>query len=114
MEEILELDRQLFLELNGSFRHPLLDQIMMFLSATYSWIPLYLVLLYLIIRNFNWQSWIWLLAIALTILFADQFTSSFMKPFFERLRPSHEPSLSGQVFTVNGYRGGRFGFASSH
>jgi undecaprenyl-diphosphatase len=37
-----------------------------------------------------------------------------MKPFFERLRPSHEPSLAERVYIVNQYRGGKFGFASSH
>ena len=37
-----------------------------------------------------------------------------MKPFFERLRPSHEPTLAERVYIVNQYRGGKFGFASSH
>lgn len=114
MEEILELDRELFMELNSNFRHPFLDQLMMFFSTTYAWIPLHLLLLYLLIRNFRKQTWVWLVAIALTILLADQITSSLMKPFFERLRPSHEPSIADQVNIVNQYRGGRFGFASSH
>jgi undecaprenyl-diphosphatase len=114
MEELLELDREIFLELNSSFRNPFVDQLMMFLSTTSAWIPLYLFLLYLLIRNFGKQTWLILLAVALTILLADQITSTFMKPFFERLRPSHEPSLAEQVYLVNKYRGGRFGFASSH
>ena len=44
----------------------------------------------------------------------DQFTSGLMKPFFERLRPSHEPALEGMVHMVSGYSGGKYGFASSH
>lgn len=114
MEEILELDRKIFLELNSSFRDPWLDQLMMFLSTTTAWIPLYLVLLYLLMKNYRKQTWLILFAIALTILLADQITSSVMKPFFERLRPSHEPSLAERVHIVNQYRGGKFGFASSH
>lgn len=114
MEDLVELDRKLFLALNGGFRHPVLDQVMMFLTATYAWIPLYLLLLFLLVRNYKKQSWIWLLAIGCTILLADQITSSLMKPFFERLRPSHDPVLAEQVFLVNRYRGGKFGFASSH
>lgn len=114
MEEILELDRQIFLELNSSFHNPWLDQLMMFLSMTTAWIPLYLFLLYLLIKNYGKQTWLILLAVALTILLADQITSSIMKPFFERLRPSHEPSLAERVYIVNQYRGGKFGFASSH
>ncbi len=114
MDQILELDREIFLELNSSFRNPFLDQLMMFLTTTYAWIPLHLFLLYLMIRNLKKQTWLVLLAVALTILMADQITSSIMKPFFERLRPSHEPSLAEKIFLVNKYRGGRFGFASSH
>ena len=48
MEDLLELDRKLFLELNSNFRHPVLDQVMMFLTETYAWIPLYLLLLFLL------------------------------------------------------------------
>jgi len=114
MEKLLELDREIFVALNSSFRHPFLDQLMMFLSTTSAWIPLYIFLLYLLVRNYRKETWLILLAIALTILLADQITSSIMKPFFERLRPSHEPSLAEQVFIVNKYRGGKFGFASSH
>ena len=114
MEKLLELDRRIFIELNSSFRNPFVDQLMMFLSTTYAWIPLHLFLLYLLVRHYRKQTWLILLAIGLTILLADQITSSIMKPFFERLRPSHEPSLAEQIFLVNKYRGGRFGFASSH
>lgn len=114
MEYLLELDREFFLALNGDIRRPMLDQVMMFLTETYAWIPLYLVLLFLLIRNDKKNTWIWLLAVAFTILLADQITSSVLKPFFERLRPSRDPSLMGQVYIVNGYRGGKFGFASSH
>jgi undecaprenyl-diphosphatase len=114
MEEILELDREIFLELNSSFHNPWLDQLMMFLTTTSAWIPLYLFLLYLLIKNFRKETWTVLLAIALTILLADQITSTFMKPFFERLRPSHEPDLREMVKIVDQYRGGKYGFASSH
>lgn len=114
MDEILELDRELFLELNSSFHKPWLDQLMMFLSTTTAWIPLYLILLYMIIKVYGKDTWMILLAVAITILLADQVTSTFMKPFFERLRPSHDPDLRGMVTIVNEYRGGRFGFASSH
>jgi undecaprenyl-diphosphatase len=114
MEEILELDKKLFLELNGSYHNPWLDQLMMFLSSTGAWIPLYIFLLYLIIRHFKKDSWMVLLAVALTIALADQITSSLMKPFFERFRPSHDPELERLVHIVDHYKGGKYGFASSH
>jgi undecaprenyl-diphosphatase len=47
-------------------------------------------------------------------VFADQITTTGMKPFFKRLRPSRDPALKELVHTVNGYKGGKYGFASSH
>jgi undecaprenyl-diphosphatase len=114
MEEILRLDKELFLELNSSFHTPWLDQLMMFLSTTTAWIPLYLILLYLLSKTYRKETWWVLAAVGLTILIADQVTSTLMKPFFERLRPSHEPDLRNMVNIVNQYRGGKYGFASSH
>jgi undecaprenyl-diphosphatase len=60
-----------------------------------------------------------IIGIAVAILLTDRITSGFMKPFFERLRPSREPSLEGLVHLVKDsagkiYTGGKFGFASSH
>lgn len=113
MERLLELDRDLFLFLN-SLNTPWLDAMMPWITRTESWIPLYLVLLFLVIRDYRKDSWAVLLGIALTILIADQVTSQIMKPFFARLRPAHDPSLDGLVHIVDGYRGGLYGFASSH
>ena len=31
-----------------------------------------------------------------------------------RLRPTHDPAIADMIHTVNGYRGGRYGFVSSH
>lgn len=53
-------------------------------------------------------------ALALTVAVCDQLTSTFMKPFFARLRPSHTPAIASLVHIVGGYRGGLYGFASSH
>jgi undecaprenyl-diphosphatase len=113
METLLELDKKLFLALN-SYHNPWLDQMMYFLTGTTAWIPLYLILAYLIIKTYGKETWLILLAIAVTIVLSDQITSTIMKPFFSRFRPSHEPSLQGLVNIVSNYRGGAYGFASSH
>lgn len=110
---LIELDKEVLLFLN-SFHTPWLDPVMLLITKTVFWLPLYLFLLYLVVKNFKKDSWIVLIGIAIAILLADQITSSIMKPFFERLRPSREPSLQGLVHLVNGYTGGKYGFASSH
>lgn len=113
MEEILELDKEWLLYLN-SHHTDWLDNIMIVITRTEVWTPLYLFLIYLIIKNYKKETWIVLLGVIVTILIADQVTSSIMKPYFARLRPSQDPSLTGLVHLVNGYKGGMYGFASGH
>jgi len=113
IDQLIALDKELFFILNG-IHTPWLDIIMESMSKTLVWLPLYLFLFYQIFKEYKTRSWIVLLGVGLVILLTDQTTSSFMKPFFGRLRPSHEPSLEGLIHLVNGYTGGTFGFASSH
>jgi len=112
-EAILEADKQLLLWLNG-FHAPWLDPVMLVVTKTLTWLPLYLLLLYLVIKDHRKESWRVLVAIAFTLLLTDQLTSSIMKPWFERLRPSRDPELAGMLHLVDGYTGGLYGFASSH
>ncbi|MBT1704544.1 phosphatase PAP2 family protein [Chryseosolibacter indicus] len=113
MEHLIELDKKFFLLLN-SLHSEELDQVMMYISQTIIWVPLYLLLLFLILRKYRNDSWLPLLGILITIVIADQFASGVLKPITQRLRPSREPSLEGLVHIVNGYKGGKYGFASSH
>ena len=113
MTKILEWDEQLFLWMN-SFHSPWLDPVMLLITKTAFWMPLYVVLLYLIFTHYKKEGWLILAGIGLAILLSDQITTTLMKPLFERLRPSQEPALQGLIHIVNGYRGGLYGFASSH
>jgi undecaprenyl-diphosphatase len=118
LDQLLKLDKKIFLFLN-SFHTPWLDTIAMFSTQTWSWLPLYFFLLYLVIKEFKKESWIVLIGIFITIVLADQITSSLMKPYFARLRPSNEPSLQDLIHLVKGYngklyKGGLYGFSSGH
>lgn len=113
IEYLIALDRESFLFLNG-LHSDWLDPIMLTISQTITWIPLYLVMLYFLLKEFKNESWAPLLGILITILIADQTNTAVLKPLFERLRPSRDPLLEGLVHIVNGYKGGLYGFASSH
>lgn len=118
LEWLKELDRDLLLYLN-SFHTPFLDPIMFWITKTFFWLPLYLFLFFLIVKYFKKDWWIVIIGIVVVILLTDRITSGFMKPFFERLRPSREPLLEGLVHLVKNpsgkvYTGGTYGFASSH
>ena len=63
----------------------------------------------------NWrESLLVLLAIVLVVTLCDQFASHVCKPIFTRFRPTHHPDFMDQVKIVFGYRGGLYGFISSH
>ncbi len=113
IEGLIELDKKLLLFLN-SFHHPALDPAMLLVTKTLFWLPLYVLFIYLIFRKHGMNGFLFLAGAGLTILLADQITANLMKPFFARLRPSQDPTLEGLVHLVNGYKGGLYGFASSH
>ena len=113
IDKLIELDKQFLLFFNGNHL-PWLDPVMLFITETFVWLPLYLFLIYLIVKDYRKEAWIALIGIGVTILLSDQITASLMKPYFARLRPSQEPTLEGLVHLVDGYKGGKYGFASSH
>lgn len=112
LEFLMQLDREFFLFLNG-LNAPWLDPIMYYISERFFWIPFYMVLMGFCIRFFGWKILLIVVLVALLITMSDQITD-FMKDSFQRLRPSRDENLEGLVHIVNGKRGGRFGFVSSH
>ncbi|MBX2916234.1 MAG: phosphatase PAP2 family protein [Cyclobacteriaceae bacterium] len=113
LETLIEWDKKLLIWLNSHHTDGL-DPVMYYITQTWFWIPLYGFLIYLIFKIFKKEAWFVLIGAVLTVLLCDQITSSFMKPFFERLRPSHDPTLDGLLHHVNNYKGGRYGFSSGH
>lgn len=111
---MLDFEREAFLFLNG-LHTPYWDQVMWLYSGKVAWIPLALLLLVLLAWRKPGREVLFLfLAIALTITLCDQFASHLCKPLFARFRPTHHPEFQDLVQTVNGYRGGLYGFISSH
>jgi len=119
-------DTELFLTLNG-LHTSWLDPIFWIISGTKTWIPFYAWLLYIILKKdtnsfqqVDWRQIVALLvSVVLLITTADQLASGFLKPTIARYRPSHEPALEGLVHlwvydTGDFYKGGKYGFVSSH
>lgn len=114
MIELLERwDIDLFLFLND-LHSPFWDQVMWWISAKYTWIPLYLFMLGWMVIKKKWETLILLVIIALLITLSDQISVRFFKEGIMRLRPCHDPDLTGLVHIVNGKCGGQYGFVSSH
>ena len=109
---LTDIDKQLFLFFNG-LHSSMLDLLMWQISGKWIWIPLYIFILFAVIKTFGKRSIFVIIAIILTIVASDQL-SVLVKNSVQRLRPSHNPDFEGLVHIVNNYRGGIFGFVSSH
>lgn len=115
MEELIQLDKQLLLWFNGS-DSLFIDGLVKTLTTAMTWIPLYLGLFYMVLKNNdNVQKVLLVLGCAgLCALLAGSFNDLFVKPWVARWRPSRDPEIAMLVDVVDGYRGGRYGFFSSH
>ena len=115
MEEIIQFDKQLLLLVNGS-DSTFLDWVVMTLTNAKTWIPLYLSLLYVVIRaNRNVRDVLLILCAAgLCVLLAGTIDDEIVKPLVARWRPTHDPQIGSLVDVVDGYRGGDYGFFSAH
>lgn len=113
LQTLIEWDKALLLAING-FNSPFFDEVMFCISDRLVWIPLYLSMIYVLICTYRFNALYALLAVGLTVLLADQFASGFCKPFFERLRPTHDPTMQPFVHLVHGHTSSMYGFCSSH
>jgi len=105
-------DTDVFLFLNG-LHNTFSDFLMYWISNKYIWIPLYVFFLFLIIKKYKWKSLVVLGFIILLIFLSDQI-SVIIKESVQRFRPTHQEEISDLVHHVKGYKGGDFGFISSH
>ena len=112
IDYLKNIDETLFLFLNG-LHNDVFDFLMHWITYQQTWYPFYLLIVIWMFWKYKQKAIIPILFIIIAITISDQFTSSFMKPFFERLRPCHDPSISDLVHVVDGC-GGLYGFASSH
>lgn len=114
IQQLIDIDRQWLLDWNGS-DSLFWDGLMWVVSDTKTWLAAAAMLLYIIFKNNKLLHALFILVmIAVVITLADQFASGVCKPYFHRFRPAQDPELMYLVKVVNGYRGGLFGFMSSH
>lgn len=113
IDSLTELDKRVFLALN-QWHSAWLDPIMFWFSGNLIWLPLYAFLLYQLYKLPRIHFVVALLSIAAGIAMADQFTSALLKPLVGRPRPTWDAEIGSLVHVVNNYRGGHFGFPSSH
>ncbi len=114
-DTLISLDKQLLLWFNGS-DSVFIDTMAMTLTNAKTWIPLYAALLFMVVRaNIDWRRILLVVACAgMCVLLAGTINDEIVKPLVARLRPTHDLEIGALVDIVDGYRGGRYGFFSSH
>ena len=111
---IIDFDKSLLLAINGS-NSIFWDGCMKIYTTISIWIPLMLILLYILVKNNSFKDFLLLLLfVAAVVGLTDTISSGICKPFFERWRPTHDPELMYLVDVVDGIRGKDYGFTSSH
>ena len=114
IQQLIGFDQELLLKINGS-DSLFWDGFMWIATSTSTWIPVAIALLYVIFKNNKIKEALLIIGmLALVITLADQIASGICKPYFARFRPTRDPELMYLVDVVNGYRGGSYGFTSSH
>jgi undecaprenyl-diphosphatase len=119
IEYFEEIDRQIVLAIN-SWHSPLLDEVMWWISARITWIPLYIFILILAFKKLNKHHFIYfILLAAIAVIVTDLVSVHLFKNVFLRYRPSHNLHLLDQLHFYqiapgNRYKGGEYGFISSH
>ena len=114
-QPIIDFDKQLLLLLNGS-ESLFLDSLVVTLTNAWTWVPLYISLLVVVIKNSESALKVLLImgSAGLCVLFAGTIDDTIVKPLVGRWRPTRDPEIGLLVDIVDGYRGGNYGFFSAH
>lgn len=113
LDTLNSIDTSLLLFFNGAHCE-FFDFFFWKVTKTWAWTLFFIGLILPMVKG-NWrQALLIIIGIALVVTFADQISSGLIKHAVERFRPTHNPAIQGLVHIVNDYRGGNYGFVSSH
>jgi undecaprenyl-diphosphatase len=116
---VIEFDIALLKALNGLSIYGL-DKAMLVFSGTATWIPLFAYIIWQLVVTHGKKFGLYAVILAsLSVGMSDVVSSRIFKPTVQRPRPSHTEKLQDELHYAkdsngNDYRGGQFGFYSSH
>ena len=113
--KIQDMDMQVLSLFNGS-DNIMLDQMVQILTSGLTWIPLYVMLFFVVIRNNETMGQIALVvgSAIFCILLADGLVDGIIKQLAERWRPSNDPTFKYMVQVVDDIRLKGYSFCSAH
>lgn len=113
--KIQDMDMQVLSFFNGS-DNIMLDQMVQILTSGLTWIPLYVMLFFVVMRNNETMGQIALVvgSAIFCVLFADGLVDGIIKQLAERWRPSNDPIFKYMVQVVDDIRPKGYSFCSAH
>lgn len=113
--KIQDMDMQVLSLFNGS-DNIMLDQMVQILTSGLTWIPLYVMLFFAVMRNNETMGQIALVvgSAIFCVLFADGLVDGIIKQLAERWRPSDDPTFKYMVQVVDDIRPKGYSFCSAH
>jgi undecaprenyl-diphosphatase len=111
LEKILSLDTELFVYLNG-LGSETFDGFWLLITKQTSWIPLFLLLLYLIYHKLGIKRTLYLLLFVSILLVLTDQTANLFKNGVQRLRPCNNPEINSFIRIVQSRNS--FSFFSGH
>lgn len=113
LDYLNDIDTEALLAING-WHGTFQDALWWMVSAKWASTLLLVALIWILLHQNRRHALLVLAMLVLAFALADQISSGLIKHLVERLRPTREPSLDNMIHIVNDYRGGMFGFVSSH
>lgn len=113
LDYLNDIDTEVLLAING-LHGTFQDAFWWLISAKWASVLLVLAFIWVLLHQNRRHALLTLAMLVLAFVLADQISSGLIKHMVERLRPSQDPSLDNMIHIVNNYRGGKFGFVSSH
>ena len=111
VDSLIHMDKVVFRFFNTTIANPLFDWIMPIITNQNIWaVPIIIIIFSLLFKGGR-RGRIAVAIIIISVGLADAASAQILKPFFARLRPSHE--LTEGIRILMG-KGGQYGFVSSH
>jgi membrane-associated phospholipid phosphatase len=110
---LIHMDKKAFVFVQTHLTAPWLDGFMLLVRYPYTWIPLYIYVLYWTLRREKTTALKFICCTIVCITITDFTSAHILKPLFERVRPCYDAETAVIVRGIIGC-GGRFSFPSSH
>jgi membrane-associated phospholipid phosphatase len=89
MDLIQDFDVYIFKLIHCSFKNELFDILMPIVRNKLTWIPLYLVLIYFLKKNYIKNYWKIIILAICSVVISDLVCAKILKEIFQRMRPCH-------------------------